>query len=565
MISDGSTVFWTQRDYSGNAVRVLRTRTVGQPFPIERSSGGSVVCCRLEINRLARLEDLSTAETPQPKRPETIAPPKTTEKRPTAAHAPAPKQPAPLQKPPQSENRKLQTENAAESRCNVLAIDFLNVLVRAFHAGKPTETHAVRSLFQTTAAAIRKLKPAHVVFALDGGHKRRSQLLPAYKAHRPPSDPLLTAQKKLAEDALYICGFDLIRIDDWEADDVLATLATNYTDTVIASCDKDLLTMTHSATRCRIYHPWGAGEFMTADEKLGIPAHQVTDYLSLCGDTSDGIPGVKGIGAKTAAALLAEFDSLEAIIVAAKLGNIKGANGKKIAKQAQAALLCRKVVELNARLALPELHGFQPHPDWRHELQNMRLGSCAAIMETLQSERFTIRANGNTEEIHPPVRETASATTEQVEPVERDSTGTLGFPVDATAFDQRREEATPPAAERPRTNSTEDNRNDCGSAVQGVSSAGDGNFVTRSITEPIRRNLTYDERFNRPDNGLIAYWEAGRESAASNRNENPWRKGTNNHTAWQQGFEGYDLSVSLTEPTPKPAAKPKPQATGSLF
>ncbi|HRA88380.1 MAG TPA: 5'-3' exonuclease H3TH domain-containing protein, partial [Planctomycetaceae bacterium] len=359
-----------------------------------------------------------------------------------------------------------------------LAIDFLNILVRAFHAGAPTETHAVRSMMQTVANTIRKLQPAHVVFAMDGGHNLRSQLLPSYKAHRKPEDPLLTAQKKLAEDALYVAGFDMMRIEDWEADDVLATLAVTHSDTVIASCDKDLLALTHLATRCRVYHPWGAGEFMDSETKLGIPANHVTDYLALCGDTSDGIPGVIGIGPKTAAQLLTEYDSLEAIIVAAKLGNIKGAAGKKIAEQHQSALLCRRVVELNTRLPIKELHPFQPHPDWRMELQSMRLGSVAAIIESLNGQRFQI-SNSRSEisdPIHHPERETASATTQQVEPVENGSAGTLGFPADATAIDHRRQEATPPEATGRTTNPTGDTSDVIAAAVTSGAASGDSNY-----------------------------------------------------------------------------------------
>ncbi|HQZ69550.1 MAG TPA: 5'-3' exonuclease H3TH domain-containing protein, partial [Planctomycetaceae bacterium] len=370
------------------------------------------------------------------------------------------------------------TDAVPVDRCNVLAIDFLNILVRAFHAGAPTETHAVRSMMQTVANTIRKLQPAHVVFAMDGGHNLRSQLLPSYKAHRKPEDPLLTAQKKLAEDALYVAGFDMMRIEDWEADDVLATLAVTHSDTVIASCDKDLLALTHLATRCRVYHPWGAGEFMDSETKLGIPANHVTDYLALCGDTSDGIPGVIGIGPKTAAQLLTEYDSLEAIIVAAKLGNIKGAAGKKIAEQHQSALLCRRVVELNTRLPIKELHPFQPHPDWRMELQSMRLGSVAAIIESLNGQRFQI-SNSRSEisdPIHHPERETASATTQQVEPVENGSAGTLGFPADATAIDHRRQEATPPEATGRTTNPTGDTSDVIAAAVTSGAASGDSNY-----------------------------------------------------------------------------------------
>lgn len=281
-------------------------------------------------------------------------------------------------------------QRASANATKVVAIDFLNVLVRAWHAGKPTETHAVRSLFQTVANTIRKLKPKHVVFALDGGHAMRSQLLPEYKAHRPDPEPGLQAQKALAEQVLQICGFQAVRVPDWEADDVLASLVCKHPDTVIVSSDKDLLALSGQAERCRIYHPWQDGAFVTAEEKLGVPAGQVTDFLALCGDTSDGIPGVKGCGPKTALQLLKEFDSLEGILTASVTGQIKGAIGQKLKEQHHTAFLCRRVVELNVSLPLPELQPWRPVADWQHRLQELRLGSVAAIVESLLKDPAAI-------------------------------------------------------------------------------------------------------------------------------------------------------------------------------
>lgn len=271
-------------------------------------------------------------------------------------------------------------ESATDRSVNVLAIDFLNLLVRAWHAGKRNETHAVRSLFQTVANAIRNLSPSHVVFAMDGGHDARTKLLPSYKAHRPPSDPNLTSQKALAEQALSITGFQCVRIDGWEADDILASIGTKHTDVVICSSDKDLLAL---AGRCRIYHPWGTGSFVTPEEKIGLPAGQITDYLALCGDSSDGIPGVKGIGPTTAVQLLEAHDSLEGILSAAAAGRIKGAVGSKLKEQRSDALMCRQLVELNTALPLPQLRAWSLPAGWQNKLQDLRLGSVAAIVQTL--------------------------------------------------------------------------------------------------------------------------------------------------------------------------------------
>lgn len=540
-------LYWTPNAANGSpSDRSYLVSTVGPAFVVHRNSDNvPVECVILSNNRLAPVSQLSTTPRGTTPRSEKREP-----RREKTAEAP------------------LATRNSqlASSTCNVLAIDFLNVLVRAFHAGKPTETHAVRSMFQTVASAIRKLRPAHVVFAMDGGHKLRSELLPQYKAHRPPSDPLLTAQKALAETAIRVAGFQAIRVIDWEADDVLATLATRFSDTVIASCDKDLLAMTGQATRCRIYHPWGDGQMMTAEEKIGLPAHQVTDYLALCGDSSDGIPGVVGIGPKTAVQLLTEYGTLEAIIVAAKLGNIKGATGQKIATQHAAALTCRRVVELNCRLPLPELEDFSPVALWRQKLQDMRLGSVAAILETLTGERFqvsNVQSEIEQEENNTPARETLSAANLQAEQVEKGDSGVQDSPESAAVPDQHRQEVTPSAQHAPPIpNSTEDSRTH-NLVGQAVHVAGDDNRIRRSITEPLREGLTHEQRFDGPDRGAIHLWEAGRRCATQNRTENPWKPGTWQHVAWQQGVGGQDLSVDPAEVSKSEMAIPKP--TGSLF
>lgn len=377
------------------------------------------------------------------------------------------------------------------SPCNVLAVDFLNVLVRAYHAGKPNETHAVRSLFQTVANAIRKIKPAHVVFAMDGGHDLRSELQPEYKAHRPESEPLLKSQKELAERALQIAGFQCIRIDGWEADDVLASLAMSFSDTVIVSSDKDLLVMPALADRCRVYHPWGEGSFATAEEKLEIPAHLVTDYLALCGDSSDGIPGVKGIGPKTAATLLQEYDSLENILAAATLGQIKAkATCQNLKEQREAALLCRRVVELNSRLPLPELAEWRPATGWQSTLAEVRLGAVAAIVDSIKDQRFA-RDSG---ELKAESRTEASASVE-----------------------------TPPLSEP-------------------------------AFRSPLSALPDHD--------WLRKQYESGRRHSGRDV-ENPWKRDTDEHRAWDQGFQNvaFDLSPS-TSSKPVPDSK---STAGSLF
>ncbi len=249
----GEPVVWAIRDrVTGEVLRTILSFI--RAYENVRQADETIkVCAVLACNRLAPLEDLCKPDdTPEVvRKTRRDREPENGEiKTPSAPQ----RQPRPAENSVQTESAEKPVAVAASSECRLLAIDFLNVLVRAWHAGAPSESHAVRSLFQTTANAIRALNPSHVVFAMDGGHARRTELFAAYKAHRPEPDPNLQTQKKLAEDALKICGFQPIRVIDWEADDVLASLAIAYDDTVIVSSDKDLLSLPAKANGCRIYH-----------------------------------------------------------------------------------------------------------------------------------------------------------------------------------------------------------------------------------------------------------------------------------------------------------------------
>jgi len=595
MIASGTEVFWTQTDYAGNAVRVVKTQTLGSPFTVTRSDLTTIELVTLKCLRVAPMSRISLTDPgiviAKPKKERNDEKQDSTDlasksnavskNSPPMAKAEAAngdsdsvesRQQSNLHSKPEAGRRTDPASNGSSLHsdagpCNVLAIDFLNVLVRAWHAGKPTETHAVRSLFQTVANAIRKLKPAHVVFAMDGGHDMRSELLPQYKAHRPPSDPGLTAQKQLAEDALKIAGFQTIRVQGWEADDVLASLAESFSDTVIISSDKDLLCMTGHGTRCRIYHPWKDGSFVTPEEKIGLPAGQITDFLALCGDTSDGIPGVIGIGEKTAVKLLQDHDSLEGILTAATLGTIKGAVGQKLKEQRDAALLCRRVVELNRYLPLPELSDWRPAAGWQLRLQDMRLGSVAAIVESLDGQRIgrdSVHEENTTTRSESPV---LSAPIGQGEQSGRDesSPDQRGLqPVQPSRASQA-ESNLPPESVVPVEPGS--------GVVIAHAAAGSANVrVTRSITEPIRENLTMVQRWDGPDHGMISCWEAGRE-AVDRGTENPWKAETCNWFAWEQGRKGLDLDVFWYPDRQTPSVKEKPprhdppkrRTAGSLF
>lgn len=308
---------------------------------------------------------------------------------------------------PMTTNQRMTSEQttATTHPIDLVAIDFLNLLVRCFHVGQPSDVHGVRGLLTCVAKIIRTLKPGRLVFAADGGYLHRTQILATYKAHRPPKPPELVAQIELAETAIAAIGWPLIRVVGFEADDVLASIVVrslrdresesrNDSATVIVSTDKDLLQL---LPRCRVWNPFGdAGGWQTADsvrEKFGCELHQLGDWLALVGDSSDGIPGAAGIGEKTATKLLAEFGDIETAVAQSAMGKIPGALGKKL-KSAE----CWSQIEQSRKLlslveTLPVCESMekcadieQPRVGWESRLQSLRLfGAIKPLAEAFES------------------------------------------------------------------------------------------------------------------------------------------------------------------------------------
>ena len=183
----------------------------------------------------------------------------------------------------------------------------------------------------------------------------RSQLYPDYKANRdaPPED--LFPQVNRAVEMLEAMGVPVIGCEGFEADDVLATIASDFSDkhpdirVRIISKDKDLKQLLGEGTPPTEMYDVHKDQLITeADlmEELGIRPDQVIDLLTLMGDTADNIPGVPGIGIKTAAKLLVEFDDLASIVAAANEGAIKGKRRENILAFESSLALSKELVTL---------------------------------------------------------------------------------------------------------------------------------------------------------------------------------------------------------------------------
>jgi DNA polymerase-1 len=210
-------------------------------------------------------------------------------------------------------------------------------------------TNAVFGFVRMTEQLMRNWKPTHAVVAFDGGMPpERRALLPEYKANRKPMPDALRSQIPMVVQYLKAAGIRTVRLDDQEADDVMATLAVrareDFAQVLMATCDKDLFQVVDDVIR--IVPQSGDAATMGPDDvlrKTGVRPEQVADWLALAGDASDNIPGVPGVGAKTAAKLLSEFGTVESL-----LAGIPGIPNARLRTAIEGA---REQVERNRRLA----------------------------------------------------------------------------------------------------------------------------------------------------------------------------------------------------------------------
>ena len=200
-----------------------------------------------------------------------------------------------------------------------------------------TPVNAVRGLLDGITRLVRARRPARFVACLDADWRPafRVAVVPSYKAHRLAADGVseeiprgLLVQIPLIEEVLHASGLAVAGQPGYEADDVIATLATRSADPVdVVTGDRDLFQLVDDARGVRvIYTQRGLLRPDVIDEaavtaKYDIPGRAYADFAALRGDPSDGLPGIPGVGEKTAAALIRTFGSIEGIAKALDLGH----------------------------------------------------------------------------------------------------------------------------------------------------------------------------------------------------------------------------------------------------
>ncbi|MEI7057380.1 5'-3' exonuclease [Nocardioides sp. CCNWLW239] len=296
----------------------------------------------------------------------------------------------------------------------MLLLDTASLYFRAYfgvpdiRAADGTPVNAVRGLLEFISRLVNDYSPTDLVCCWDNDWRPqwRVDLIPSYKAHRVVEeletapdveevpDPL-QVQVPIIREVLAAAGICVIGADGYEADDVIGTLATDAGMPVdVVTGDRDLFQLVDDAAGVRILYPTrGVGDPDLVDEKwvlakYGITAAQYADFATMRGDTSDGLPGVKGVGEKTAAKLLEQYGDLEGIVaaVADPTTSLTKAQRQKFIDAVPYLTVAPKVVAVARDLPLDRSHtalpGAPADPERLHELaETYNLSSPVARLE----------------------------------------------------------------------------------------------------------------------------------------------------------------------------------------
>ena len=242
----------------------------------------------------------------------------------------------------------------------LLIIDAHALIHRGFHALPPLtdnngqQINAVYGFFLILLRVIKDLKPEYLAVTFDSkGKTFRNDLYAEYKANRPPAPDELKSQFPIVHELVDAFGWASYSVPEYEADDLIGTICHQFDgkgkiETIILSGDHDLLQLVDDDTRMMKLHK-GVKETIFYDpamvkEKHGLEPKQIIDYKGLRGDSSDNIPGVKGIGEKGATSLLQEYGSIEEVFK--NLDNITGREKKALEGSEKDALLSKKLATI---------------------------------------------------------------------------------------------------------------------------------------------------------------------------------------------------------------------------
>lgn len=297
---------------------------------------------------------------------------------------------------------------------NKLAIiDGSSLLYRAFYALPPTmtspdgvPTNAVYGFLRMLLSLYRELDPAYVAVTFDKDRQTfRMEMYDGYKATRKPAPAELVPQFDLILEVMHVMGVAIYSLSGYEGDDVLGTLSARYEKELpvaIVTGDRDALQLASDRTTVYLMQKGiSSMSEMTpkaVEEKYGITPSQVIDMKALMGDTADNIPGVPGIGEKTALKLLTQYKTLDNLY--AHVDEIKGAQGKKLAAGKDMAYLSYKLAAIKRDVPMETTLEEMAQPVHISEMKELfsRLG-INLLSQFGELPRFTALAEAKKEEV----------------------------------------------------------------------------------------------------------------------------------------------------------------------
>ncbi len=289
---------------------------------------------------------------------------------------------------------------------------FFAMLARPLTTSRGENTSVAWGIANFLLRLTAQHRPEFVAWVHDAGTSFRHERLPTYKATRQKLDEDLQQEFDHSllrvEALLQAFRVPLISVAGYEADDVIATLAERAAarglDVTIVSGDKDFYQLV--GPRVSLLNPGRGGpaaveeQLVTvanAAERLGVPPEQTVDFLALVGDSADNVPGVQGVGEKTARKLLGEFGSLEAVL--ARAGELKGRLQEALRRDAERARLSRELVTLHRDVPVAlDLEAVAAHPPDR-----------AALLALFAELEFHSLARSLGEDVAPAARPAAAA------------------------------------------------------------------------------------------------------------------------------------------------------------
>ena len=215
----------------------------------------------------------------------------------------------------------------------IYLVDASVYVFRAYHSGLPdmfdvddNPVHAVFGFARFLGDLVERARPQYLAVAFDRSHGScfRNRIYPAYKANRDPAPPDLALQFERCVEFCALAGIAAFASPEYEADDIIGTLtalmrAQGLRSTLV-SRDKDLAQLVRAGDRMWDFGSAEPMGYQDVSLRFGVVPERFADYLALRGDAVDNVPGVPGVGPKTAAALMQEFESLEALYEALESG-----------------------------------------------------------------------------------------------------------------------------------------------------------------------------------------------------------------------------------------------------